>query len=330
MVGNPRKMRNGPAVPYSLTRVDRPGVRTWAALGEVREGGTGLTPGARALIRTGAGGGPGTGASGVRRTDGMGGLRRNGEVVLGLSGLLPGRRCRPTVACAPPARLLRKIAGRRPTMKKIESSLQVSHLAPCDRATSPTPPSGRRCARAGRTGRWRTCRAPFPARSRSAPRIGWARPGRPSTRRGQCRHLPATWVSCSAISSASSTEPRLPPLMQAALVHYQFETIRLFLDGSPTLASSTARRSGPRPRIGQPTRRSGVRAPGVNARLVQARLDVTRPAALTVPRQLSKLGILSEVGGGPRGQLPWQAHDVLAALVDDQPAVPVPGAGRRP
>jgi hypothetical protein len=106
----------------------------------------------------------------------MGGLRRNGEVVLGLSGLLPGRRCRPTVACAPPARLLRKLAGRRPTMKEIESSLQVSYLAPCDRATSPTPPSGRRCARAGRTGRWRTCRAPFPARSRSAPRIGWARP----------------------------------------------------------------------------------------------------------------------------------------------------------
>ncbi len=69
--------------------------------------------------------------------------------------------------------------------------------------------------------------------------------------------------------------------------------------------------------------------PVLNARLVEVRLNITRPAALAALRQLSKLGLLTEVGDGPRGQLRWRAHEVLAALVDEQPAVPTVSAPRR-
>jgi Fic family protein len=57
--------------------------------------------------------------------------------------------------------------------------------------------------------------------------------------------------------------------------------------------------------------------PVLTTRVVEARLGVSRPAALTALRQLTELGILTEFSGGPRGQLRWRAHEVLAALADD-------------
>jgi Fic family protein len=59
--------------------------------------------------------------------------------------------------------------------------------------------------------------------------------------------------------------------------------------------------------------------PVLNARLVERRLTITRPAALTALRQLAALGVLMEVSGGPRGQLRWRANEILSVLVDDQP-----------
>lgn len=187
-------------------------------------------------------------------------------------------------------------------------------------------------------------------------------------------------------------EPALPPLVQAALVHYQFETIHPFLDGNGRLgrllivfflvvrdrlpepllylspyfetrrndyydALQCVRERGDFDRwltlfldgiktqavdaVNRAERltdlresyRSRVRAttrgaanqlvdlafeqPVLNARLVQARLRITRPAALTALRQLAEVGILREVDGGPRGQLRWRAPDVLAVLVED-------------
>lgn len=57
--------------------------------------------------------------------------------------------------------------------------------------------------------------------------------------------------------------------------------------------------------------------PVLNARFVESRLNITRPAALSALRQLAKLGVLAEVGEGPRGQLRWRAHEVLSVLIEE-------------
>ena len=187
-------------------------------------------------------------------------------------------------------------------------------------------------------------------------------------------------------------DPQLPPLVQAALLHYQFETIHPFLDGNGRLGRLlivfflVVRGRLPEPLLYlspyfearrqayydalQGVRQEGdldqwlglfldgvrtqaidaitraerlidlreryrgeVRAatrgianqvaelaleqPVLNARVVEDRLGVSRPAALKALRQLDDLGILVETAAGMRGQLRWRAHEILSVLTDE-------------
>jgi len=184
-------------------------------------------------------------------------------------------------------------------------------------------------------------------------------------------------------------DPQLPPLVQAALLHHQFETIHPFLDGngrlgrllivfflverdrlpapllyiSPyfesrradyydalqgvrergdidrwldlfldavTTQANDAVRRAERLTDLRERYRASVRAttsgvanqlvdlafelPVLNARLVERRLAVSRPTALSALRVLADAGVLTEAADGPRRQLRWRAHDVISVL----------------
>jgi len=59
--------------------------------------------------------------------------------------------------------------------------------------------------------------------------------------------------------------------------------------------------------------------PIVSSRTVEARLDVTRPTALKLLRQLEAVGVLSEADHGPRGQRRYVARELVAAVTEDLP-----------
>ena len=57
--------------------------------------------------------------------------------------------------------------------------------------------------------------------------------------------------------------------------------------------------------------------PIVTTHLIERRLEVTRPTALKLMRQLEQVGVLSEGANGPRGQRRYLAHELMAAVTED-------------
>jgi Fic family protein len=62
-----------------------------------------------------------------------------------------------------------------------------------------------------------------------------------------------------------------------------------------------------------------LESPIMTARFVERRLEVTRPTALSLLRQLDALGILERDRPGPRGQKVYVAREIMAVVAaDDQ------------
>ena len=58
--------------------------------------------------------------------------------------------------------------------------------------------------------------------------------------------------------------------------------------------------------------------PVVSSRTVEERLDVTRPTALKLLRQLEAVGVLSEADHGPRGQRRYVARELITAVTEER------------
>lgn len=58
--------------------------------------------------------------------------------------------------------------------------------------------------------------------------------------------------------------------------------------------------------------------PVVSSRIVEERLDVTRPTALKLLRELDAVGVLSEADQGPRGQRRYIASELIAAVTKEE------------
>ena len=50
---------------------------------------------------------------------------------------------------------------------------------------------------------------------------------------------------------------------------------------------------------------------------VEASLDVTRPTALKLLRQLEEVGVLTQGSAGPRGQRRYLARELMAIVTDE-------------
>ncbi len=57
--------------------------------------------------------------------------------------------------------------------------------------------------------------------------------------------------------------------------------------------------------------------PILTARLVEARLGVTRPTSLKLLRKLEEVGVLTQGDPGPRGQRRYLARELMATVTDD-------------
>ena len=141
----------------------------------------------------------------------------------------------------------------------------------------------------------------------------------------------------SALEHFVHDDPQLPPLGQAALVHYQFETIHPFLDGNGRIGRLlivfflVVHDRLPSPLLYLSPFFEGRRQAYYDAlQGIRQRVNSTagsgcswtasrpRRTALNALRQLETLGILGRAAEGPREQLRWRAPEVLQLLVAER------------
>ena len=145
---------------------------------------------------------------------------------------------------------------------------------------------------------------------------------------GAGRLLPAPHLLVRPYLRRESTTRRSKPSVNEVIDHW----LAPFLDGIRTQATDAVARAERLTDLREKYRTTvqaatrgianqvaelALEQPVLNARTVERRLTVSRPAALKALRQLADVGILTEAAGGPRGQLRWRAHEVLSVLIDE-------------